>query len=387
MHIHERRSPPAIAAFGTLAGVGCSHPGTLPFTVCIAAAALWSATRPPKLPAALIAVGLLCFAATVYPGLPTLTALRSMQQSYTRATMPWLELEAAVTGQLPPAEAQQMLYSGRGEETDIVAGAVLAPLAIPRTAIRLWGDALFDPIGGSLAVCAIAACLLALRRAPLARAMLAALVVAMLPGVLSSYDRTSLVRMSILPTLMALFAGLGFELARRRYFAAWRPLPLAAALTASAAVAGLLLFDVVTPRLLRGSAFGIALEAMGRGAQLDDVAFLDHREWEFNWLGRIGQTAEVIRDEPIRVVRYASAEDLDGVDDGRTRTRLLFWTPGLEAYHAIARHICARWPQARIYTLVDRPGCSRVFAALLSGAEAWQPSLSRDRWSAHGCGT
>jgi hypothetical protein len=50
MHIHERRSPPAIAAFGTLAGVGCSHPGTLPFTVFISAAALWSATRPPKLP-------------------------------------------------------------------------------------------------------------------------------------------------------------------------------------------------------------------------------------------------------------------------------------------------------------------------------------------------
>lgn len=387
LRIHERRSPPAIAAFGTLAGVGCSHPGTLPFTVCIAAAALWSAQRAPKLPFPLVAVGLLCFAAAVYPGLPTLTALRSMQQSYTRATIPWTPLEAAVSGQVPPPEAQQMLYSGGGREIDIVAGAVLAPAAIPRTAIRLWGDALFDPVGAGLAIGAIAASVLAVRRSALARAMLALLVVAMLPAILSSYDRTSIVRMAILPTMMALFAGLGFELIRRRYVATWRPLPLAVAVTASAALAGVVLFDVVTPRLVRGSAFGIALEAMGRGAPLDDVAFLDHREWEFNWLGRIGQTAEVIRNEPVRVVRYASADDLAGVEAVHTGTRLLFWTPGLEAYHAIERHICSRWPQARIYTLVDRPGCSRVFAALLSGGEAWRPALPSDRWSAHGCST
>jgi hypothetical protein len=148
----------------------------------------------------------------------------------------------------------------------------------------------------------------------------------------------------------------------------------------------MLLFDGVTPRLLRGSAVGIALEAMGSRPRLDEIAFLDHREWELNWLGRIGQTAEIIRDAPIRVVKYAGAEDLDGVDDARTGTRLLFWTPGLESYHAIARHICARWPRARLYTLLDRPGCSRLLAAALSG-EDWQPALASDRWSAHGCGT
>jgi hypothetical protein len=97
--------------------------------------------------------------------------------------MPWLQLEAAVTGQLAPAEAQQMLYSGRGDEIDIIAGAALAPLAIPRTAIRLWGDALFDPVGGGLAVAAIAACLLALRRSA-GRGRCCGAAVAMLPGVL-----------------------------------------------------------------------------------------------------------------------------------------------------------------------------------------------------------
>jgi hypothetical protein len=201
--IHTRRSPPAMAAFGVLAGIGCSHPPTFPFTAMMCALALWSARRPPRVPWPMLTVAVLGFAATIWPGLPSPQALGSMRQAYARAANPWRPLERGVLGQLSPDDAGQLKDTAHSGPLDIALGTILTPMAIPRTAIRLWGDALFDPLGTGLALSAILACGLAVRRSAVARLLLAVLLAALVPGLISSYDRPSLTRMSIAPVAIA----------------------------------------------------------------------------------------------------------------------------------------------------------------------------------------
>jgi hypothetical protein len=381
MAIHAHRSPPAVAAFGALAGVGFGHPNTLLVTVAACGAALWSACRRPRMPRPLIALGVLTWVAAVYPGLPAPSTLRSMQQSFTRGTRPWDALEPAVLGQLDPALSHAPVDEPPPRSLDLVVGTLLAPIAIPRTALRLWGDALFEPVGAALGLCGVLACLLAWRRSCLARVLLAALVIALLPGVVSSYDRVSLTRITLLGCALPLFAALGFELIVR--WTAVSARAAAAAAVAAIAIGGMLLFDVVNPRILPASAFGIALEALG-SSPTDDVAFLDYSEWEFAWLGRVRQIGAIIRPQPIRVVRYGGRESLAALTAADHVPEIVFWTPGLERYRSIADHVCARWPRARVFTLRDRPGCSRVYAAVLNGRD-WQPALAADRWTAQPC--
>lgn len=381
--IHSRRSPPAVAAFGALAGLGASHPLTLPITLVLCAAALWSAWQRPRLSPLLALVAALSFGAAVVPGRPTLDEIRSMQSSYSFGRKAWRPLEYILLGQRSPLERPQFLNAGTSGPIDIPLATLLTPFAIPRTPVRLWGDALYDPVGTGLAAAGIAAGLLALRRSALARGLLALLAVGLLPAFVSSTDRPSLTRTSVTHTVLPLFASLGFEVVRRGFAIAWRPRALAMGIAAAIAAAGMVLFDVVNPRILPASAIGVVLEALGPSRAIDAV-ILDHSETEFGFL-QIGNAALRVPARPIPAVAYAGAADLGtAIADDRSR-RVVFWTPGLEQQHRVSADICARWPAARVYTLRDRTGCSHALAAVVSDAE-WDPALPAHRWSVRRCG-
>jgi hypothetical protein len=381
--IHRQRSPAAIAAFGALAGVGAGHPLTLPFTLTLCAAALWSAWRRPRVPIVLALVAVLSFSAAILPGLPSLEELGTMGQSYGRGTIAWRPLEYMLLGQTPPAARDALLDEGRTEPIYIPLAALLTPFAIPRTPARLWGDVLYDPLGTGLASCGILACLLALRRSMLARGLLVLLLIALLPAFLSSTDRPSLTRTCMAPVVLSLLCAVGFELARQAFAGEWRPRLLALAATAGIAAGGIVLFDVVNPRILPASSTAIALEALGTHSPRQDVAIIEHAGAEYGWL-QVRRAAAAIPARPVDVVSYARPASLDRLPFGDSRG-LLLWSPGLEEQERVSREICARWPMARLYTLRDRTGCSRAFAAELAG-KAWHPALADDRWTSHACG-
>jgi hypothetical protein len=154
---------------------------------------------------------------------------------------------------------------------------------------------------------------------------------------------------------IALFAGLGFELARQRYLARGGA-AFAAAITASAAAAGMLLFDVVTPRLLRAprsaSPSGDGIAAAPR-QESPSTASGSSIGWDGSARpqkssGRADSGGEVRRRRGSRQRRRRS-----------TGTRLLFWTPASSLPRHRPSHLRAL-PRARS-TLLDRPGCSRLF--------------------------
>ena len=379
--IRDRRAPPAIAAFGALAGFGMSHPTTLPITVALALFALVTVWQRPRASPLLVAVALLSFVAAVLPGVPTRAEIQTMRDSYTFGRRAWRPLEYILLGQQSPLDRPRFVNAGQSGPIDIPLAALLTPFAIPRTAVRLWGDSLYDPLGTGLVAVAMATALLVARRSALARSLLALLLVALLPGFLSSTDRASLTRTVEAHTILALFAAFGFDLVRRGFAPAQRPAVLAGAAILAIAIGGSVLFDTVNPRILPGSAVGIALEALSTPAQADAV-MLDHSELEFEWL-QIRAAATRVPARPLPVVPYAAPESLDALraDGGG---RLVFWTPGLEQQHSVTAAVCARWPQARLYTLDDRTGCSHVLAAAVAG-DAWRPALPADRWRAESC--
>jgi hypothetical protein len=382
--IHRHRSPPAIAAFGALAGIGAGHPLTSPFTLTLCAAALWSAWRRPRVPIVLALVALLSFSAAVLPSLPSLEELGTMRQSYGRSAITWRPLEYMLLGQRSPGGRDELLNAGRTGPFYIPLAALLTPFAIPRTPARLWGDALYDPLGTGLAACGIVVCMLGLRRSLLARSFLTLLVIALLPAFVSSSDRPSLTRTCMAPVVLSLLCAAGFEVARRTFVAQWRPQLLAWTAAAGIAGGGIVLFDIINPLILPASSTAIALEALGPRPLPQNVAILEHAGPQYGWL-QVRRAASTIPEQPIAVVSYARPASLNRLRASGSSQELVTWSPGLEEQHGVSREICTRWPKARLYTLRDRTGCSRAFAAELTGAP-WRPDLADDRWTAHACG-
>ena len=73
--------------------------------------------------------------------------------------------------------------------------------------------------------------------------------------------------------------------------------------------------------------------------------------------------------------------------DELARYDLLFWAPALDQTISMTkRHVCRMWPDATLYTIVDRAGLSRVYAAQVRGS-GWTPAVAEDRWSTSRCGT
>jgi hypothetical protein len=141
LSIHERRSAVAMAAIGPVAGMG----GTCPHMALVAYPSIALAVvlgRRARLPPAVIAAGVLGFAAVVLPGLPAMLHLDENLSFYNLQGVEWASLEARTFGMIEPDLGQVQMMSGRPAPFDALLGALLSPFATPRTAMRVLGDAM-----------------------------------------------------------------------------------------------------------------------------------------------------------------------------------------------------------------------------------------------------
>lgn len=360
----RRNSTAALVALGTAAGFASTHPWTLPAAaILLGAVAL---VRPRTLTASPLttATAVLCFCAVVIPGAPRALDLQRMVSWYGDAAWQWTTLEAMLLGQamhIAGDVANQIRTSG---PLDILLGAVLAPFATPRSAIRLIGDSLFDPLATILAAIGIVVCLRNCSQRA-AQLLLLLFLVAILPGALmSTYDRASLNRLALTPVPFALLAALGFESVRDtwRGDAKW----LAGVATMTSIAGGLLLFWGINPTILPASWLHIAIEELQRsGARSAVVLYPQAHQRSFVWL----QTAPIMSNVPRRSVATAPYDGPAALD-ALAHTSLILWSPAHELYAAVGDGVCAKWPRAEIYSLVDEARLSRLFVARTDTATA-----------------
>jgi hypothetical protein len=331
---------------------------------------------------ALVAVAGLGCVAALLPALPALADFGRMLGDYTEGRGDWIALESVLFGQRSPLDVPALWQSGRAGAIDIPLSALLAPFAIARQPIRLWGDALLDPVGGALAALGLALCARRARREAQARFVLLVLAAALLPAFVSSYDRASLTRLFAAPVILALLSGVGFRVLQRA-FAPGRGRAAALVVTLCVSLGGTWLFDAANPRILRASWLSIALESLAshRAPRPPAVLLSYGGALDLSWL-HVGRIASHVPERPLPWLRFDGPPSLAAADEAGAG--VLLWSPALEADAGISRAVCARWPRSTLYTLEDRPGRSRARAASLPGT-AWAPSLPPTRWSAVRC--
>jgi hypothetical protein len=348
-----------------------------------------------------MATGAASFIAVCTPNIPSGEALSAAYDWYVLKDWPMGVGEAALQPQLSPTEGHWTRVEPPGTLL-LMISTLLSPFATPRNSLRGWGDTVFEPLGAVLSAIGFLICLRSARRNTSARLLLVFLAAALVPGFVSSYDRPSLTRVygSIVP--LCLLSGLGFagvlDALRVSRLRAW----LAALAGTGILASGMLLFDVVNARILSQSTWGLLMRSVDVG-RLDRVAMLtssgealhppgvDPRvaggedwQWEADWLRYYHPYVDdLARCEPRRPVPIVPIEqwgELDNYD-------LLFWGPALEQTIAIGRQrVCAKWPDATVYTIVDRAGLSRLLAAQIAG-RPWTPELPRAQWTTTSCRT
>lgn len=389
-------SPIPLVLLGGIAGFTATLPSLTcltGFSLAFVAWGLWQGQRVAPLAVATASASLL---AMLLPNVPTQRAVLEAFEWYVTKNWPMAIGEAAVQGQISPTIADWMTVDPPGSLV-ILAGTVLSPFVIPRQPIKLWGDTLFEPLSAALAAVGL---LLTLRRAgrgnTAAWYLLALLAATMVPGFVSSYDRASLTRIYGTLVPVALMAALGLN-HLLRHLQQPRTRRWAAALTAVAITAsGLVVFDVVHPRILAASSYGIFMRTVDPTV-LDRTAFLtvdgpatssdesehQRRHWEADWLrAHHPYIADLTRCAPRRPVPIVAVQNSRGL----AGKELLFWNPALDqTVQMTERHVCQRWPQAVLFTIADRSGLSRLYGAQVGGP-AWQPSAPPDKWSQRRCG-
>src|SRR6185503_19787836 len=98
----------------------------------------WRVRSAPQVAAVAIVTALLTFVAILAPHVPRLDAVREMRAQYASSHFPWEVAERVLQGQLSPV-VRDWLTPAPGA-LDIPLGTLLAPFAIPRHAMRQWGD-------------------------------------------------------------------------------------------------------------------------------------------------------------------------------------------------------------------------------------------------------
>lgn len=373
----RRRSEAALVALGAVSGVALTFPGVVPVAGLFVAATLWHLRRDWRRVWVGLAGGLAAFAAVVVPAMPEVLTPGHMGQHLGGHGVVAL-LEPALLGQLPVGAFSEARAVQVSRPLDIVAGAALLPFANPRTAIRLWGDAIFDPIGAVLVAVGLVVCLRAARRSPGARWLLLFSLAALCPAFVSPVDRVDIVHAVTIPVPVALLAAVGFAAVRRQIdWGRWRR-GLATGVAIAIAIGGTLLFDVVNPRILAASSMGILFRVLPADAA-DRVVVLDYppeHGIDVRWLFTGAMTA-LGGPRPVGYLAYGGgalpAEGLAA--DGRD---IVVWSPGLEQDLGVRDAVCAAWPGAALLEIWDRTGLSRVHAAFRDGA-AWQPAAARWR--------
>jgi len=353
----------ALVGFGALVGVSTTHP-SLPLVALAASAALTLALWRNPPPLAVSGTAALSLLAAALPGMPSLDALMKLPVTYAHASQMWAGIEAVGLGLVPSAATEFQIGLGDPGRWDMVLGTLLASWATPRTALRLWGDAMFEPIGAGLVAIGVGTALARGRSARTARWLLLLMFVCAVPGFISSYDRPSLVRPLCMPFAFALLAALGYM--RLEAALQWGR-GLAIAFVLAIIAAGAWLFDVVQPRILAQSSVSIAIAAIDAGEVCPAATLLrparnDIQQVEFF-------TAHLPR---CRADSAAVQQPDSGWLAGLDRAGVLFWSPGLEEESNVAQRICAVHPEVQLWTIYDPAGLARVFAAARRDAR-WSP--------------
>lgn len=394
----RRRSAAGLAALGAAGGLALGYPGVVPIAGVVGVWALWRLRADLGSLVPGVVAGLVSFVAVVLPGIPNVFTPTRMG-SHFRWDGLISVIDAGLLGQIPVA-ATPAAYEGVVQRPfDIVVSALLAPFANARVAIRLWSDALFDPVGAVLLAVGLVACLRVVRSSSraeargrsladargrsLAHVLLVTYGIVIAPAFVSPVDVANVAYAVVLPVAAALVAAAG----------AWVLVGDAApgssrgwlsAMLVAVVVGGSALFDVVNPRVLPASSFGTMFEVTDTAA-LDRVVVLGYgpgfvRPTKTLYTGPI--TAFAGR-RPVGYLEY-DAGPLPAAELAAERKDLVFWSHGYDRDVPIAAAICATWPDATLFEIRDRAGLGRVHAARV-GDVPWEPRADRGRWQARAC--
>jgi uncharacterized protein YjbI with pentapeptide repeats len=377
---HRRRSLAAVAAFGAVAGVAITYPALVPVTLLAGLVVAWSWRGGRDVPPLIAAIAALSFLAACVPALPTADEVRAMWTTYAIPSGQIAVLQDVLFGQIPSVRGATTALGGtRPSVLDVPIATLLSPVAVARTPVRLWGDVLFDPLGGALCALGVAVSIRNARRDPTCALLLVALTAALLPGLISSYDQPSLLRVFALPVPVAVLAALGFSTLAASVLRESSRLAIAA-VTGAIAVGGTYVFDVVNPNILRSSAFGLAIRSL-RFDDLGRTAVVTATDENPKYLYLDTIASEV----PVRPIPVLSADESDAIMAGaRPAPDLLLWTPAVEETGRISFRVCQHWKAAALYAITDRTGATRLNAARPLG-HGWIPALPRAQWTVESC--
>ncbi len=376
----RRRSEAGVAALGAAAGVALGYPSAVPLLGLVGLWTLWGLRSAlPRLSVGVLA-GTLSFAAVVVPALPTVLTPDRLG-SHFRWDGSIAVIAAGLLGQIAVA-ALPAAYEGVVQRPfDIVVSALLAPFANARVGVRLWGDALFDPVGAVLLAVGLIACVRGWRGSGLARAVLVAYPVVLAPAFVSPVDVANVSYAVVLPVVVAVVAAIGLVALTGPGVPRWRVAVAAGAV----AVGGTLLFDVVTPQTVPSSAFGIMFDVVG-DETLPRVVALSYSPSFVRPTRTLntGPITHFVAREPVGYLPYDTGP-LPAAELAAEQKSLLFWSHGYDRDVPIAATVCATWPDATLYEIRDRSGLARVHAARVGGAP-WEPRAPAGRWRSRRCG-
>jgi hypothetical protein len=389
--VRRYRSRAALVAFGAVAGLSSTDPPIVPIALLLCAAMVASLGRFGRVPRWAFGAAALSGAAAVTPNLPTPAMVMEMVHQYTLGRAQLVAIVNILFGQETPYGVGAALRTGRAGPLDLPVGSLLAPFAIARTPLRIWGDVMFEPLAGALTAVGLLLCLLQARRNRTAFFFLVLLLAGLVGGFTAEGDAVSHTRLAPALIPIVVLAAVGFESVRGSLAARWRPQRVGAATAAIVAASGLAIFAFVTPAIEPSSWVAISLDALGVHQPSADAVFLTYDEprhpkpgepWNLRWL-YVEPMARLLPARPAAtrtVGEFARA----AAASPEPPEHVYLWSPALEADAAISRSMCERWPGAALYTLRDRPRIFRAYAADPRGG-AWQPRLPADRWSVAHC--
>lgn len=395
VRFHQTGSALTLTLLGGVAGLTAMIPSQTPMTALALGIAALAIRRRADIPRIAMVTAGCSFLAMCVPNVPRWEVLRAAYEWYVTKDWPMVIGEATLQGQISPTVASWTTVDPPGTLL-LVVGTLLSPFAIPRNSLRNFGDVLYEPVSAALAAVGLVLCLRRARRDRAALYVLAFLAAALAPGFVSSYDRPSLTRVYGATITLALLAAVGLRAVMLAAGGAGRR-TVEIATSVVVAASGLVIFDVVNPRILSSSTWGILMrtvdeETLPRVAMLTSYgsalnppdAKYETRFWEADWLRTyhpyIEELARCAPRRPVAIVALESPDEL-------ARHDILFWNPALEQTIAVTqRYVCRQWPGATLFTIHDRNRLSQVYAARVGGPP-WEPRAPRGQWSSYGCGT
>lgn len=361
------KSGAALVACGAAAGLGTTHPSIAPAGL-FAFAILVVQLRRSRPPAVYALAAALSFLAIALPGLPNPADIAKVAGDYSESTAVWTGLEGVLLGFVPGHKVEFVRDIGVGGPLDIVVGALVSPWLAPRTAIRLNGDVIFDPVSASLFTIGLAAAIFSCRRRAIGWGLIALQVLVVVPAFLSDYDRPSLSRAMALPLSFSLLAGFGFAWLGERIS---KPRVVAAAITLAIIAAGTVVFDIVNDRILPRSSISLVAAEVDGDRDCPDAVMLRPATAD-------KQDRQWFAENVLRCSVATVSVDHEAWWSEALRHTVVFWSPDIETTHAASAALCAARPDLAIWSITDRSGLGRLYAASPASA-SWRPRLAASR--------